>query len=191
MENATHMEGVEDRSVPIAQSYGLMLVVGTALILPLLGLHRALHGGGELAALRAFFEPLYVSMPLFFFSVCVHEAIHAATWIRAGRGSWADVRFGVQWKTLTPFAHCTAPLTARAYRWGVVAPGLALGVVPAVLGSLLGIPALAGFGWMLTFVAAGDALVFILLRGVEPDRLVRDHPERAGCVVLPRSGAAA
>lgn len=190
METTTLGEGVEDRSVSIAKSYLLLTALSVVLVLPLLAVHRLLHGGGEMAALRALFEPLYVSLPLFFLGVVVHEAIHAATWVRVGRGSWADVRFGVQWKTLTPYAHCTAPLTARAYRWGVAAPGIVLGVVPALLGSLLGIPALAAFGWMLTFVASGDALVFYLLRGVESDRLVRDHPVRAGCLVLPREAAA-
>jgi hypothetical protein len=36
-----------------------------------------------------------------------------------------------------------------------------------------------------TLAAGGDALILWLLRGVPAGRLVRDHPSKPGCLVLP------
>jgi hypothetical protein len=95
------------------------------------------------------------------------------------------VHFGWQWRALAPFAHYTQPLPATAYRLGAVAPLLVLGVLPSLVGSLAGWPAVAAFGWLLVIGAAGDLSVLWLLRGVSPSALVADHPARAGCLVYP------
>ena len=82
-------------------------------------------------------------------------------------------------------SHYTEPLPATAYRCGAVAPLLVLGVVPSLIGTFAGWPAVAAFGWLLVIGAAGDLAVLWLLRGVAPDALVADHPTRAGCLVFP------
>jgi hypothetical protein len=75
------------------------------------------------------------------------------------------------------------PLPATAYRLGAVAPLVVLGIVPALLGTLMGWARVAAFGWLLVVGAAGDLSVLWLLRGVRPTALVVDHPTRAGCLV--------
>ncbi len=99
------------------------------------------------------------------------------------------MRLGFSWKALTPYAHCAAPMPARAYRIGAAAPGVALGLLPAALAWATGSGAVLAFALLFTLAAGGDALILWLLRGVPPERLVVDHPTRAGCLVLPESSS--
>lgn len=116
--------------------------------------------------------------------VVAHEGLHALAW-RASAGLPAgSVRLGFNWKALTPYAHCSAAMPARAYRIGAATPGVALGLVPAVLALATGNAALLAFALLFTLAAGGDALVLWLLRGVPPGARVVDHPTRAGCLVL-------
>lgn len=116
--------------------------------------------------------------------IIVHELLHAAGWIWSGKVDRNAIRFGFQWKTLTPYAHCTVPLRASAYRAGTLLPGLVLGLIPGLVGVLLDSFFLVVFGFVFTFAAGGDFLILWLLRGVSPDALVEDHPTKAGCYVL-------
>ena len=85
----------------------------------------------------------------------------------------------------------------KPVRWGIIAlftlagialagvPGVVLGVAPALAGLVLGAGDVFWFGFIFTLAAGGDALILWLLRGVPGDRLVRDHPTKPGCLVLP------
>jgi Putative zincin peptidase len=121
---------------------------------------------------------------LFVAGVIVHELVHALAWVVFGRCSLRAITFGFQLKTLTPYAHCTVPLPARAYRIGAAAPGLVLGVLPLIIATFTGAGALAFFAWLMLIAAGGDALILWLLRAVPADRLVQDHPTAVGCMVL-------
>lgn len=116
--------------------------------------------------------------------IVVHEAIHGLTWAALGRLPRSAIRFGVQWKTATPYAHATVPLPAWAYRWGTAMPLLLLGLVPALAGIGFGDARIAGFGMLFTLVAGGDLAVLWLMRGLPRHAWVQDHPERAGCLVV-------
>lgn len=119
----------------------------------------------------------------FVVGVVVHEGIHGAVWAAAS-GRPSAIRFGFQLKSLTPYAHSTEPMSARAYRIGALAPGILLGVLPYLVALAAGSAPLALFGAVFTSVAGGDVLVVWRLRGVAPGALVEDHPTDAGAVVL-------
>src|SRR5690606_5892329 len=104
-------------------------------------------------------------------------------WRLAGRVPAGTVRLGFQWKAFTPYAHCSVPMAAGAYRVGAAVPGVVLGVLPALAGLVTGGGAVFLFGLLFTLAAGGDALILWLLRDVPTDRLVEDHPSRAGCYV--------
>jgi hypothetical protein len=131
-------------------------------------------------------EPFWRFFLLFVVGVVVHEALHGIAWRLAGAAP-GSVRFGFQWKTLTPYAHSTAAMSARAYRIGAVTPGLVLGLAPALVGLAVGAGAAFWFGMLFTLAAGGDALILWLLRGVPGDRRVKDHPSKPGCLLLPKS----
>lgn len=116
--------------------------------------------------------------------VLAHEALHAAAWQTAADLPPGSVRLGFNWKALTPYATCSAPMPARAYRIGAATPGVVLGLVPAALALATGSGAVLAFALLFTLAAGGDALILVLLRGVPPGARVVDHPTRAGCLVL-------
>ena len=161
---------------------GILLV--TPIIAALLLLHALVRGAAAIGgAVDALFAHTGLGLAVVAAGIVLHEIVHAAVWVAAGGGGWSRVRFGLQWKALAPFAHYTDPLPARAYRLGAIAPLIALGIVPAVAGTLAGRGAVAAFGWLLAAGAAGDLAVLWLLRGVPSGALVTDHPSRAGCLV--------
>ncbi|PSQ70106.1 MAG: hypothetical protein BRD26_05270 [Bacteroidetes bacterium QH_1_64_81] len=115
--------------------------------------------------------------------VVLHEGLHGLGHVR-GEATWDDVRFGMHWKALTPFAQCMVPTRARAYRIALALPGLVLGAVPLALGVSTGIWLVTFFGFLMLVAAAGDVLILWVLRGVPPRAWVQDHPRQVGCLVV-------
>lgn len=173
-----------DRSVSLAAANAVALA-GALPVLAALMLPFGLLWGGTAVADGAVW---WSARPLLFVGalvggVLVHEALHALTWRASARLPPGSVRLGFNWKALTPYAHCSAPMPARAYRLGAAAPGVVLGLLPVVAAWGTGSGAALVFGLVFTLAAGGDALILWLLRGVPPGTLVEDHPTRAGCLV--------
>lgn len=125
--------------------------------------------------------------PIFIVGIVLHELIHGLSWKIASGIPFSQIKFGFQWKTITPYAHCTIPIPKSAYVFGTVMPSILLGFIPFAV-SLVN-----GSGWMLiigvlfTFAAVGDFLIVWLIREVVWDALVEDHPTNAGCFVYERA----
>jgi hypothetical protein len=116
--------------------------------------------------------------------IALHELIHGIGWVIFGGKPWAAIKFGFQWKTLTPYAHLTEPVEVNAYRIGAFMPGLILGILPYVSSLALGDGNLFWFSLVHTSASGGDWLILWLLRDVKSGALVEDHPANAGCYVL-------
>ena len=165
---------------------GALVLVGPPVV-ALTALFIALHGWPSL------YQPL-VGAPILLCAVVLvvgviaHEVLHAVAWKLAARPPKGTVRLGFQWKTVTPYAHCSAPMSARAYRIGAVTPGIVLGLIPIGLALVFGWGGWMMFGLLFTLAAGGDALIVWLLRGVSGHRRVIDHPTRAGCLLLYEEG---
>lgn len=125
-------------------------------------------------------------MALFFLiaGICLHELLHGITWIAKARLDWNAVKYGFKLSGLAPYAHCKKPISAKAYRWGIIAPGLILGILPFLTGLLAGHAGLASFGFIFTLAAGGDFLMLWVIRDIPRDRLVKDHPSRIGCIIV-------
>jgi hypothetical protein len=117
-------------------------------------------------------------------SIFVHEFIHGLTWVVVGKKPFSAVKFGVQWTTLTPYAHLKEPIEVNVYRIGGFMPGFVLGILPFILSLILGNGNLLWFSIIQTAAASGDWLILWILRNVKSGALVEDHPSRAGCYVL-------
>lgn len=117
-------------------------------------------------------------------AVVVHEALHGFTWMLAGNLQLSDIKYGIMWKALMPFAHSKKPLSKRAYQLGAVMPGIVLGIAPYVGGLLMGQPDLAFVGMIMTLSAGGDAWILWAIRKEPVDALILDHPSKAGCYVV-------
>jgi hypothetical protein len=116
--------------------------------------------------------------------VVAHELIHALAWAVFAHRPLRSIRFGFQWRGVAPYAHPRDPMPVGAYRAGAVMPGIVLGLLPGTVAIATGAPLLMAWSLLFTLAAGGDLVVLWLLRGVEPGRLVEDHPTRAGCRVL-------
>lgn len=130
------------------------------------------------------FESPALFLLLFVLGIVVHEGLHAISWAWLDNIPWKHVHFGFQWSTITPYVHCSVAVTAGNYRWGTALPGIILGILPFLLALVLQNGWLLGFGLLFTLAAGGDFLILWLLRNVEAEALVQDHPERIGCQVL-------
>jgi hypothetical protein len=177
--------GEDDRH---ATSFWRANVIGTALstlaVLPLIAAHLLAWGTDSVWGARdEFHGAIWWWLAAFVVGLVVHEAVHGLCWAWLSGHSARVIRFGIHWRTCTPFAHCREPMPATAYRIGTALSGVLTGVLPAAVGTALALGGLAMFGWLMTLMAGGDLLVLLLLRGVAGSRLIKDHPTRAGCVV--------
>ena len=172
-----------DLSIPITSAYVFMLPI----VVPLLALMIAGHvliwgvenlfdGLGQLAQLQSAIPVLLVGIPL-------HEFIHALSWVLFGDISFKEINYGFDWKSLAPYAHAKVPLRAGAYRLGAAMPAVVMGGLPYLVGIT------SGWGWFTTFgifymlAAGGDLVVLWLIRKVDGEARVEDHPTRSGCYV--------
>jgi hypothetical protein len=176
--------GKIDLSISIGQAYLYMLafVVPLIALLSLLfilawGLVAFIAGLSSFARLSSAIPSLVIGVPL-------HELIHGLSWAYFGRKPLKDIKFGFQLATLTPYAHSRVPLPARAYRMGALMPAVVLGLLPYVIGLATGTGWFTIFGLLYIFAAGGDLVVYWLIRKVDGETLVEDHPSRAGCYVL-------
>jgi hypothetical protein len=171
----------QDLSVPIGWAYLYMLLLAVpltaALALAFVGVwgwDRFSDGLGRFLEWPSLVASLVIGVPL-------HEVLHGLAWAFFGQRPLKDVRFGVQWKLLTPYAHLQVPIRARAYRLGAAMPALLLGLLPYLVGLVVGDGWFTALGLLYLFAAGGDLLVLWLLRKVDGQALVEDHPSRAGC----------
>jgi hypothetical protein len=118
-----------------------------------------------------------------FGGMILHELLHAVTWAIFCRLGFRSISFGINWRALAPFVHCGEYLQLRHYTVGVLLPGLALGLFPAILSLITGSGWALCFGIFFTAGAAGDFLAWKELRRFKKTDQVLDHRENIGFVV--------
>ncbi len=115
--------------------------------------------------------------------IILHELIHGFTWAFFAKRGFNSIKFGILWKYLTPYCHCTEPLSVRAYLTGAITPALFLGIIPSIFAVISGNTPLLIFGFFFTVAAIGDFMILHLLWKEESTDFVIDHPSEAGCFV--------
>jgi len=170
-----------DLSISMLRANLIPLLVGIPIAIAQLYLFILLRGGIQV---RAELPGLLLFVAVLLISVVAHELIHGLTWRAVAGTSPATISYGVQWRTLTPYAHVRGLMEVNAYRIGGLMPGLVLGIVPYVLSLISGDSNLLWFGVFHTLAAGGDGLILWTLRNVKGGTMVEDHPSRAGCYVV-------
>lgn len=137
-------------------------------------------------------SPVKIAMGFLLFTAAVvigivlHELIHGITWALFAKKGFKSIRFGVLWKLLTPYCHCTEPLKIKHYLLGAVTPALFLGFVPGIAGIVVESYPVTLFGIFFIIAAIGDFMIVYLLKNEKPDDYAQDHPSEAGCFVFRR-----
>lgn len=173
-------ENKRDLSISMERAAVIVVWISIPIVVAQFALFQSLHGTKRM-------EPTWntgVLIAVILLGVVLHEFIHGITWVIFGRKPFSTIKFGFQWKTLTPFAHLTEPIEVNAYRLGGLMPGLVLGILVYGLSLLLGNGNLFWFSLMHTSAAGGDWLVLWLIRNLKPGQLIEDHPTQAGCYVI-------
>lgn len=115
--------------------------------------------------------------------IVVHELIHGLFWAHYAPSGFKSISFGVIWKMLTPYCHCSQPLKVKHYSIGALAPLVILGIIPAIAGVALHSLMATLFGIIFIASAAGDIMVAWRLRKEPAGNTVLDHPTEAGYIV--------
>lgn len=128
---------------------------------------------------------------LFIVLIVVHELIHGLTWSVYAEHHFKDIDFGFMKEYLTPYCTCSTPLPKRHYILGALMPCMVLGIIPAVIGILLGSSLLFWIGIVMTLSACGDIMIVckVVAFKKQPDSkevLIYDHPTQAGSVIFER-----
>jgi len=115
--------------------------------------------------------------------IIIHELLHGIGWSFFAKLGWKSISFGIVWKYLTPYCHCSEPLRLKSYRIGSILPAIVLGFLPSAIAIVYGNILLLVFGFFFTFSAGGDFLILWLLRKEKSADLVQDHPDKIGCII--------
>lgn len=114
----------------------------------------------------------------------MHELIHALSWVAFTKKGIKSFKFGFSKTDFSPYIHCTEPLKISVYRIGTIMPGIILGLVPVILSLFTGKTMMFLFGVFFLWAASGDFMVLWLIRKLDKNLLVQDHPEKIGCMVI-------
>ena len=142
-----------------------------------------------IAAAASYYKPLmgYISIGVFvalILGAVIHELIHGLTWSLFARTGFKSIRFGIIWKAMTPYCHCSEPLRVREYVIGGAMPGIILGILPLVFGIGTGNFFVFTFGLLFAMAAGGDLLIINMLRKESGHSFVQDHPSKIGCFIF-------
>lgn len=116
--------------------------------------------------------------------VVLHEVLHGVTWALFVKTGFSAIRFGINWKVLTPYCHCKIPMLKWQYLVGTLMPFIVLGFLPAVCSWFSGNAFFLIIGVFFSWASGGDLLGVWMLRGVKRNQCVADHPYRLGFSIV-------
>lgn len=186
MENFDHLEK-EKRTISIAKAnlYAIILCIPVFLFFGIpyyliwgatpdsFGLNRGIADGAD----------LFDAVPFLIFiipGVIIHELIHGVVAARYAKNRFKSIRFGVMWKSLTPYCHCQDPLTVKHYVIVCIAPSILLGLIPGIVSIFIGSLDLLVLSMFFVVSGTGDYMMVYSLRKEKGDDYVQDLSAEAG-----------
>ena len=109
-----------------------------------------------------------------------HELLHALAAIIFCQAKRKDIRFGVIWKVLTPYTHCTLPMTPAQYKIVLFLPNIVLGILPYILSLVIGSPLMYWYASLMLLGGLGDLFIYIQTTRLPAEALIIDHPSKIG-----------
>lgn len=120
----------------------------------------------------------------FFFSIFLHELIHAFAFAIFAKKRWESVKIGILWEHITPYAHCSEPLKIGQYILALVLPGIILGLLPICYAFVHSHFISLMYGLIMLFAAIGDFIVLTMVLRVPKGRRILDHESKVGFWIL-------
>lgn len=96
----------------------------------------------------------------------------------------SDLRFGVQLRRGVAYVGCARAISARAFRFVTLVPGVTLGLAPLFAGVATRSYLVTLFGAMLLAAAGGDFLLVWAVRGVGSKASIRDDPTDPNMILV-------
>jgi hypothetical protein len=146
-----------------------------------------LHGVPVLISIVSVLSGLLLLAVAYVVSVVIHEALHVVGMLAFGRVPPKSISWGHRLSEGIVYVHTSDAMSTRAYRGVLALPGLALGVLPVLVGWATGSWWITIYGWLMTTSAVGDLAVLHLIRDLPAEAPVRDHPRNVGVIVLPQN----
>ena len=132
---------------------------------------------------------IWIFVIVFIVLIVVHELIHGICWSIFTPNHFRDIEFGIMKTSLTPYCTCCVPLKKGHYLFGTVMPFLVLGIIPMIVGIVIGNSSVLLMGVLMADSAAGDLMIIRQVLGYKSraeEIVYMDHPTEAGCVVFER-----
>lgn len=170
---------IRDYSYPTSKAYIYITVYSIILIIPLLITYSLLWRGQT--GKGSFIEMLVNILVIFIFCIS-HELLHGLAAIVFCGASMKDIKFGVIWKALTPYAHCAVPMTPLQYTIMLFFPTVILGVIPYILSLLIHSGSLYFIGSVMLLGGLGDFFIFTNVVKLPKGVLIKDHPSLIGFI---------
>ncbi|MCQ4035900.1 DUF3267 domain-containing protein [Kaistella montana] len=139
---------------------------------------------------KASFSSDYIFVKLFspvvgmILGIIAHELIHGMFFAMYAKQGFKSIKFGILWKMLTPYCHCKEPLQIKHYKIALLAPFVILGIIPSIISLFTGNLILLIFGIFFSGAAAGDLMIYQLIKKENPEDYVQDHPTEAGYIIF-------
>lgn len=129
-------------------------------------------------------KDIFMDYFLLFFlgGIIIHELLHGLTWGYFASKGLKSIKFGIEWKSLTPYCHCKEPLKVKHYKIGGAMPLIVMGIIPSIIGLIMGHGGILSFGVFFTWAAGGDIITLYMMRKLDKDVYVSDHPEKMGFI---------
>ena len=138
----------------------------------------------ELELLKEFVRhPLIIAL-FIIAGIIIHELIHGITWAIFNPKGFRAIKFGFEFKTITPYCHCKEPMKIKGYLLGAIMPGILMGIIPSIIAIITGDLILLLAGSFFVLAAYGDFYIVKMLRKEDKSQLVLDHPDKIGCYIL-------
>ncbi|MBO7710857.1 MAG: DUF3267 domain-containing protein [Lachnospiraceae bacterium] len=173
-----------DLTIAIGKAMGFAVVLLIPLIIIGYGLFYLIHRRVEFSGFN-----IWIFVIVFIALVVIHELIHGVCWSIFAPNHFKDIEFGIMKSSFTPYCTCTAPLKKGHYLFGTVMPFLVLGIIPMIVGAVIGNPFVLLIGILMADSAAGDIMIILRVLGYRSrakEVVYMDHPTEAGSVVFER-----
>lgn len=183
--NSTNVKIKKDLSISMvaANNYSLIFALPLTILFLILFL-ISWEKSGLIQAYHDIVQHTWLFILFVLAGIFLHELIHGMAWTLLGKKSMKTIRYGVNWKVLSPYAHCREALPIQAYRLGALLPAVIQGFIPVFIGLLTGSGVFFLCGLIFTAAAGGDLVILWLLRNESSKEWVLDHDSRAGCYII-------